>query len=142
MPQANGGGSSKGRARTVPGAGPPADGQGKKGNNQKKNQNRNGGAAGASAQQNLNQAVSNMSVSDASGSTPRPQQLSNGAASQGEANSTLTPEEKKRRALVKKLGAIEALKAKRAAGEKLEKTQEKKIEAEEEVRKELKELQG
>lgn len=62
------------------------------------------------------------------------------AVAGGANGSALSPEDKKRRALQKKLGAIEALKAKRDAGEKLEKTQEKKIEAEAEVRAELSQL--
>ncbi|KAM0793771.1 hypothetical protein ACM66B_001189 [Microbotryomycetes sp. NB124-2] len=51
--------------------------------------------------------------------------------------STLSPDDKKRRALVKKLTAIEQLKVKRDAGEKLELTQHKKLESEAEIRKEL-----
>ncbi|GAA6062758.1 hypothetical protein JCM10212_005554 [Sporobolomyces blumeae] len=53
---------------------------------------------------------------------------------------TLSPEDKKRRAIVKKLTAIEQLKAKKAAGEKLELTQHKKLESEAELRKELEAL--
>jgi translation initiation factor 2A len=83
-----------------------------------------------------------MSVQDAPPATPVKSHLSNGIAQDQSAASQLTPEDKKRRALQKKLGAIEALKARRAAGEKLEKTQEKKIEAEDEVKKELSELSG
>jgi len=41
---------------------------------------------------------------------------------------SLSPEDKKRRAIVKKLTAIEQLKSKKAAGEKLELTQHKKLE--------------
>ncbi|KAK4052206.1 hypothetical protein OIO90_004428 [Microbotryomycetes sp. JL221] len=54
-----------------------------------------------------------------------------------EAISTLSPDDKKRRALVKKLTAIEQLKVKRDAGEKLELTQVKKLDSEAEIRKEL-----
>lgn len=50
------------------------------------------------------------------------------------------PEEKKRRALHKKLRAIEDLKMRQANGEKLEDTQIKKIATEAEVRKELEKL--
>ncbi|GAA5890411.1 hypothetical protein JCM16303_000171 [Sporobolomyces ruberrimus] len=50
---------------------------------------------------------------------------------------SLSPEDKKRRAIVKKLTAIEQLKSKKAAGEKLELTQHKKLESEAELRKEL-----
>lgn len=49
----------------------------------------------------------------------------------------LSPEDKKRRALMKKLTAIEQLKERRKRGEKLEMTQVKKIESEVETRKEL-----
>ncbi|KAJ6261794.1 Eukaryotic translation initiation factor [Drechslerella dactyloides] len=48
-----------------------------------------------------------------------------------------TPEEKKQRSLLKKLRAIEELKMRFAAGDKLEDTQIKKINTEESVRKEL-----
>ncbi|BGP36325.1 hypothetical protein JCM10449v2_000224 [Rhodotorula kratochvilovae] len=50
---------------------------------------------------------------------------------------TLSPEDKKRRAIVKKLTAIEQLKVKKASGEKLELTQYKKLDSEAELRKEL-----
>ncbi|GAA6002623.1 hypothetical protein JCM10207_007598 [Rhodosporidiobolus poonsookiae] len=49
----------------------------------------------------------------------------------------LSPEDKKRRAIVKKLTAIEQLKQRKAAGEKLELTQYRKLETEVELRKEL-----
>ncbi|KAL8779194.1 MAG: hypothetical protein Q9194_001575 [Teloschistes cf. exilis] len=48
-----------------------------------------------------------------------------------------TPQDKKIRALLKKLRAIDELKMRRAAGEKLEGTQIKKMDTEEDVRKEL-----
>lgn len=48
-----------------------------------------------------------------------------------------TPQDKKLRALLKKLRAIDDLKMRRAGGEKLEGTQIKKMETEEEVRREL-----
>lgn len=44
-----------------------------------------------------------------------------------EAEAALTSDDKKRRALMKKLTAIDQLKAKKAAGEKLELTQHKKL---------------
>ncbi|KAK4050388.1 hypothetical protein OIV83_003457 [Microbotryomycetes sp. JL201] len=59
------------------------------------------------------------------------------AAPEPESSSALSPDDKKRRALVKKLTAIEQLKVKRDAGEKLELTQHKKLESEAEIRKEL-----
>ncbi|MBW0513017.1 hypothetical protein O181_052732 [Austropuccinia psidii MF-1] len=52
----------------------------------------------------------------------------------------LSPEDKKRRSLMKKLTAIEQLKERRKKGEKLEMTQIKKIESEAETRKELESL--
>lgn len=48
-----------------------------------------------------------------------------------------TPQEKKTRALLKKLRAIDDLKMRRAGGEKLEGTQIKKMDTEDEIRKEL-----
>lgn len=53
-----------------------------------------------------------------------------------------SPEEKKRRALHKKLRAIEELKMRQASGEKLEDTQVKKIATESEIRRELDKLGG
>ncbi|GAA99129.1 hypothetical protein E5Q_05819 [Mixia osmundae IAM 14324] len=53
---------------------------------------------------------------------------------------SLSPEDKKRRALTKKLSSIQQLKDRRARGEKLELTQIQKISAEPDVVKELKEL--
>lgn len=50
---------------------------------------------------------------------------------------SLSPEDKKRRAIIKKLTAIEQLKEKKASGEKLELTQHKKLDGEAELRKEL-----
>jgi translation initiation factor 2A len=54
-----------------------------------------------------------------------------------ESAASLSPEDKKRRAIIKKLTAIEQLKAKKASGEKLELTQHKKLDGEAELRKEL-----
>jgi len=135
-------GAGRGRGKTVPGAAPRADGadggqkkgqQGKKGKQQQNN---------GQQKEKLVDDLAAMSVQDVPPATPVKSHLSNGVAQDQSAASQLTPEDKKRRALQKKLGAIEALKARRAAGEKLEKTQEKKIEAEDEVKKELSELAG
>ena len=52
------------------------------------------------------------------------------------------PQDKKVRALLKKIRAIEELKMRQASGEKLEDTQVKKIQTEGVVRKELKDLTG
>lgn len=135
-------GVGKGRGKTVPGAAPRADGaeggqkkgqQGKKGKQQQNN---------GQPREKIVEDIAAMSVQDGPPATPAKSHLTNGIAQDQAAASPLTPEDKKRRALQKKLGAIEALKARRAAGEKLEKTQEKKIEAEDEVKKELSELAG
>lgn len=137
-------GTGRGRGKTVPGAAPRADGadssqkkgqQGKKGKPQQQQSN-------GQPKEKLAEDVAAMNIQDASPATPVKSHLSNGITQDQSAASQLTPEDKKRRALQKKLGAIEALKARRAAGEKLEKTQEKKIEAEDEVKKELSELAG
>lgn len=127
-----------GRARTIPGAaGPPGsapptpsqDGQGSRRNRNKKQD-------GGSQNNNNNNKSANGSSAGAS-SAPAP--AANGASPfAAEVNtSALSPEDKKRRAVLKKLGAIEALKDRLAAGEQLEKTQVKKIESEAELRKEL-----
>lgn len=129
--------AGRGRGKTVPGAAPRTDSQDggqKKGQNKKGKQQNNG-----QGRDGLADGVAALKVQEAAPATPAKSHISNGVA-QDQAGTPLTPEDKKRRALQKKLGAIEALKARRDAGEKLEKTQEKKIEAEDEVRKELDEL--
>lgn len=137
----------------MPGAAPPADGQGKQGNNQKKNGQSNRNKGNKNRENGQESGVSSPTKEMASlnmDATPS----SNGHASAPTANGAvpaqetaapagsgpLSPEDKKRRALQKKLGAIDALKALKAEGKKLEKTQEKKIEAEAEIRKELQDL--
>ena len=129
--------NGKGRGRVVPGAAPQQD-RGNKGQQQqnKKGPRSNNASGTASPAQQPEPAATNGFSAPA---TPARPSLTNGV-SQNDVTSPLTPEDKKRRALQKKLGAIEALKAKRESGEKLEKTQEKKIEAEAEVRKELADL--
>jgi translation initiation factor 2A len=156
-----GAGAGRGRGRTVPGAAPRTDsneGGQKKGNQKKNKQQQQQGQQQQNRRQTdgLAEGVDNLRVQDAAPtaeaaapavestpsapSTPMKSALNGVSSAQDQANSVLTPEDKKRRALQKKLGAIEQLKARRAAGEKLEKTQEKKIEAEDEVKKELAEL--
>ena len=66
------------------------------------------------------------------GAAPKKQEEKNGAAA------TVTVDDKKIRALLKKLRAIEDLKAKQTSGEKLEDTQIQKISTEGSVRDELK----
>ncbi|ORY90083.1 eukaryotic translation initiation factor eIF2A-domain-containing protein [Leucosporidium creatinivorum] len=116
---------SRGR-RTIPGAAPPVEEdataaatsrRGKKKENQKKN------ASGASTPLAAPVAVAPAPVA---------------AAAKLEAEAAaLSSDDKKRRALMKKLTAIDQLKAKKAAGEKLELTQHKKLDSEAEIRKEL-----
>ena len=133
--------NGKGRGRTVPGAGPQQDRkgqqQGGQQNNKKNGRSNNASGTASPAQQPEPSAPATNGAT--APTTPARPSLSNGI-SQMDIGSPLTPEDKKRRALQKKLGAIEALKAKRDSGEKLEKTQEKKIEAEAEVKRELAEL--
>lgn len=131
--------NGKGRGRVVPGAAPQQERKGQQHNNKKGGRGSANGSGTASPAQQQEPAFTNGSSAPA---TPaKAAALSNGISA-ADAASPLTPEDKKRRALQKKLGAIEALKAKRDAGEKLEKTQEKKIEAEAEVKKELADLDG
>ncbi|CDO55231.1 hypothetical protein DV113_000869 [Geotrichum candidum] len=60
-----------------------------------------------------------------------------GSAADAQSASTISPEEKKIRSLLKKLRAIQDLKARQLNGDKLEDTQVKKIATEDAVRKEL-----
>ena len=110
---------SRGR-RTIPGAAPPAEEgadaaattsrRGKKKENQQK-KNANGG--------------SGASTPVAEPAAPAPPAAP--TAQEVEAAAALSADDKKRRALMKKLTAIDQLKAKKAAGEKLELTQHKKL---------------
>lgn len=151
QPEKNGRGS---KGRSVPGAGPPQNGQAE-GSGSRKSGKKGGKKENGTPTQELqdlslggangvNGAASGEVESTSVPVTPAKSALAhvNGVAQDTVSGAPLTPEDKKRRALQKKLGAIDALKAKRDAGEKLEKTQEKKIEAEEEVRKELREIEG
>ena len=148
QPEKNGRGS---KGRTVPGAGPPQNGQAE-GSGSRKSGKKGGKKENGTPTQELqdlslggaNGAAAGEAESASVPATPAKTALAhvNGVSQDNASAAPLTPEDKKRRALQKKLGAIEALKAKRDAGEKLEKTQEKKIEAEEEVRKELREIEG
>ena len=60
-----------------------------------------------------------------------------GSAADAQSASSISPEEKKIRSLLKKLRAIQDLKARQVNGDKLEDTQVKKIATEDAVRKEL-----
>lgn len=150
--------AAKGRGRVVPGAGAPLDrgtpGRGQQnGNNHRKNGQQQQSRSGTSTPNAVAADMQNLSVSQTNGTsdyehsapvTPakpsaiaHPSSTNGIIASDSAVGTPLTPEDKKRRALQKKLGAIDQLKAKRSAGEKLEKTQLQKIEAEDEVKKEL-----
>lgn len=144
--------AGRGKARTVPGAAPRENADSSNRKASKKGKQQQQAQSQSNPQQDHGQPAKDLvdtmnslsvSVNGASAAppaTPSKAHALNGLVSEGSAASPLTPEDKKRRALQKKLGAIEALKARRNAGEKLEKTQEKKIEAEAEVRKELADL--
>ncbi|CAD6584457.1 MAG: hypothetical protein CYPHOPRED_002725, partial [Cyphobasidiales sp. Tagirdzhanova-0007] len=154
------GSSGRGRGRIVPGAGPPTDGQGRGQGKRQDGGKLFGQKKGkkdyqASPIQGLDNLTLDSTITENSNAeentatainiepnTPSRPTTSSALSSEKVSDSPLTPEDKKRRALQKKLGAIESLKAKKAAGEKLEKTQEKKIEAEAEVRKELADVGG
>ncbi|SCZ90873.1 BZ3500_MvSof-1268-A1-R1_Chr1-3g02336 [Microbotryum saponariae] len=117
------------RRRAIPGAAAPSGESGttedpsrrkKKGNNNNGKNSANGsGAATPSTGAAATPAV------------PVPQAAAEVLAGE------LSPIDKKRRALQKKLTAIEGLKEKKAAGEKLELTQYKKLDSEADIRKEL-----
>lgn len=127
-----GGFAGRGARRGIPGAPPPgapvnaedplANRRKKKGGDKKgKGNNKNG---------NNQQEDGAGSSTPASGSaTPQPvPELAPPVPEVPAVEPSLSPEDKKRRAIVKKLTAIEQLKAKKAAGEKLELTQHKKLE--------------
>jgi translation initiation factor 2A len=136
---ANGAGSGgfgqRGR-RNIPGA-PPGAGQGDDplANRRKKKGGKKGQQAdGASASDS---APGSGAATPQPAAPPVPEPAPKAAQ-----EATLSPEDKKRRAIIKKLNAIEQLKVKKAAGEKLELTQHKKLENEAELRKELEALGG
>ncbi|KAI5475647.1 hypothetical protein MNV49_001064, partial [Pseudohyphozyma bogoriensis] len=113
--------------RTIPGAAPPTDGaSGPSDENssrrKKKNDNKKKGG---------NDSGASTPVVETPPAAPEPVVA---------APVELSADDKKRRALMKKLTAIEQLKAKKAAGEKLELTQHKKLDSEAEIRAELKAL--
>ncbi|BGP21307.1 eukaryotic translation initiation factor 2A [Rhodotorula toruloides] len=130
-----GGFGQRGR-RNIPGA-PPGAGQGEDplANRRKKK----GGKKG----QQADGASPSDSAPGSGAATPQPAAPPvPDSAPEAAQEQTLSPEDKKRRAIVKKLNAIEQLKVKKAAGEKLELTQHKKLENEAELRKELEALGG
>lgn len=123
-----------GRQRNIPGAAPPGsapatpqqDGGSRRNKNKKSQQDgKPNGGTGAS-------------TPPAAAAAPSATNGGSGNPFAADVNtSALSAEDKKRRAVLKKLGAIEALKDRLAAGEQLEKTQVKKIDSEAELRKEL-----
>lgn len=134
VPGAPGAGTSRsgggGAAGSAPGTPPPgtptgAGGSKKKGGNKK-------GNSGAS--------TPTTPAAPSTPSAPAPPPASSGAAEVG-GNAQAGALDKKLRNLTKKLKAIEELKARRDAGEKLEQTQVLKIANEAELRKELAELE-
>ncbi|TKA50047.1 hypothetical protein B0A53_06493 [Rhodotorula sp. CCFEE 5036] len=143
----NGGFSQRGNRRAIPGAPPGAapnaedplaNRRKKKGGNKKGQQQADASASdsapgsGAATPSSLAPPVPHVAPAAAEPT----------AAEVEAASGALSPEDKKRRAIVKKLTAIDQLKVKKAAGEKLELTQHKKLESEAELRKELAALGG
>jgi len=136
-----GGFGQRGAKKGIPGA-PPGAGQAEDplANRRKKK----GGKKGGAQQQQQDGANGDSSSAPGSGAaTPAPAPEPAAAPVPALAppipvvEPTLSPEDKKRRAIVKKLTAIEQLKVKKAQGEKLELTQHKKLDSEAELRKEL-----
>jgi len=110
----------------------PADQRRSKSRN---NADRNGGGAGSGGN-----GQNGAAPRDPTRLSPHTITAANLAAPEGPLSPS--PEEKKRRALHKKLRAIEELKMRQASGEKLEDTQIKKIATESEIRRELDKLGG
>ncbi|GAA6008978.1 translation initiation factor 2A [Rhodotorula paludigena] len=130
-------------AAPVPGAGgaqggedPLANRRKKKGGNKQKGGNKDGGGSASDSAPGSGAATP---AAAAAAAPPAPEPAPAPAAAAAP-EATLSPEDKKRRAIVKKLTAIEQLKVKKAAGEKLELTQHKKLDSEAELRRELEAL--
>ncbi|GAA5888749.1 hypothetical protein JCM6882_002835 [Rhodosporidiobolus microsporus] len=130
-------GQRGGRARTIPGAANAAQAEDPLANRRKKKGGK--GKGGKGGEQNGDSSAG----PDSGASTPLPPPVPVAVPEPepvAEAATALSAEDKKRRAIVKKLTAIEQLKAKKAAGEKLELTQHRKLDTEVELRKELEAL--
>ncbi|KAM0748472.1 translation initiation factor eIF-2A [Meredithblackwellia eburnea MCA 4105] len=128
---ANGGARSiPGAPRRVPGAPAPSNDEEEKGGRRKKKGPGGGGKKGSDSPGGGSGAVTPVPVPEPVVAVPEPP-----------APAELSADDKKRRALMKKLTAIEQLKVKKANGEKLELTQYKKLDSEEEIRQELKALE-
>ncbi|GAA6038641.1 hypothetical protein JCM8097_009461 [Rhodosporidiobolus ruineniae] len=125
------------RQRTIPGAAAAAAAEDPLANRRKKK----GGKGGKGGK---GENGDSSSAANSGASTPLPPPVPVAAVPEPtpepEAPGALSAEDKKRRAIVKKLTAIEQLKAKKAAGEKLELTQHRKLDTEVELRKELEAL--
>lgn len=140
----NGGFSQRGARRAIPGAPPgaapnaedPLANRRKKKGGNKKGQQQDGGASPADS------APGSGAATPLAPPIPMVTEPIAPAAAEPDAGNALSPEDKKRRAIVKKLTAIDQLKVKKASGEKLELTQHKKLESEAELRKELAALGG
>ena len=122
--------AGRGARRGIPGAPPPgapANAEDPLANRRKK---KGGDKKGKGTKNNAQQEDGAGSSTPASGTaTPQPvPELAPPVPEVPAPEPSLSPEDKKRRAIVKKLTAIEQLKAKKAAGEKLELTQHKKLE--------------
>jgi translation initiation factor 2A len=132
LPQLNGLSNSASPQRVVPGMAPPEPKEEKKPRKRTKKEK---------AQPTPTTESSSTTAPVESTSAP-PVVEPTPVAEAPEANaSTVSPEDlKKQRALLKKLRAIEELKLRQASGEKLEKTQEQKIEKEMEIVQELMKL--
>lgn len=148
----NGGFSQRGNRRAIPGAPPGAapnaedplaNRRKKKGGNKKgQQQQQQGGDVSASDSAPGSGAATPSLAPPVPHVAPAAAAAEPTAAEVEAASGALSPEDKKRRAIVKKLTAIDQLKVKKAAGEKLELTQHKKLESEAELRKELAALGG
>lgn len=141
----NGGFSQRGNRRAIPGAPPGAAPNAEDplaNRRKKKGGNKKGQQADASASDSA--PGSGAATPSLAPPVPHvaPAAAEPTAAEVEAASGALSPEDKKRRAIVKKLTAIDQLKVKKAAGEKLELTQHKKLESEAELRKELAALGG
>ncbi|GAA5922836.1 translation initiation factor 2A [Sporobolomyces koalae] len=135
--EGNGGFAARNARRGIPGAPPPGapvNAEDPLANRRKKK----GGDKKAKGNKGQQQQEDGSSTPASGTATPQPvPELAPPVPEVPAVEPSLSPEDKKRRAIVKKLTAIEQLKAKKAAGEKLELTQHKKLESEAELRKEL-----
>ncbi|GAA5855063.1 hypothetical protein JCM8547_002366 [Rhodosporidiobolus lusitaniae] len=129
--------SARGR-RTIPGIPGAAPGSAPSEDPLANRRKKKGGKGGKGEKNGGGADSSSAPTSGASTPLPPPVPvIEEHVASADTAPASLSAEDKKRRAIIKKLTAIEQLKAKKAAGEKLELTQHKKLDGEADLRKEL-----